>query len=192
MHSSSVNTVSTFFSSRLFLFFTVMALTFATACSSTSNLPPAQSTADFYQKYKDQAGFKGTTLPVGLVSRFLLSRDAPDSTVQAALANITSLRVLTFTPTTNKAQRLLERGLTQELDQVLQQGSYENLPAGLDNPGALQFRMRNANNQIQEIVGYRKHGNSFLMLQVNGRFTRNQVEMLLQKIDPEVFLPLLD
>ncbi|GGK75782.1 hypothetical protein GCM10011405_24520 [Rufibacter glacialis] len=153
-------------------------------------MPPAQTTADFYQKYKNEAGFKGTTLPIGLVTRYLLPKDA-DSTVTAALANITSVRVLSFTPTNNRAQRLLERGLTQELDQVLQKENYENLPVVLDNPGALQFRMRAAQDQVQEIVGYRKYGNSFLMLQINGRFTRGQVEQLLKKIDPEIFLPLL-
>ncbi|KAA6433288.1 DUF4252 domain-containing protein [Rufibacter glacialis] len=171
----------------------VVALAFLTilsGCSSTSKLPPAQTTADFYQKYKNEAGFKGTTLPIGLVTRYLLPKDA-DSTVTAALANITSVRVLSFTPTNNRAQRLLERGLTQELDQVLQKENYENLPVVLDNPGALQFRMRAAQDQVQEIVGYRKYGNSFLMLQINGRFTRGQVEQLLKKIDPEIFLPLL-
>ena len=160
-------------------------------CSTTSKLPAAQSTAEFYQKYKNEAGFKGTTLPVGLVTRYLLPKDA-DTTVRAALANITSLRVLSFTPTNRKAQRLLESGLTQELDQVLTKENYENLPVVLDNPGALQFRMRTAQEQVQEIVGYRKYGNSFLMLQINGRFTRRQVEQMLQKIDPEIFLPLLE
>ncbi|AKQ46828.1 hypothetical protein TH63_16255 [Rufibacter radiotolerans] len=160
------------------------------SCSTTSNLPPAQTTVDFYQKYKNEAGFKGTTLPVGLVTRYLLPKDA-DTTVRAALANITSMRVLSFTPTNRKAQRLLDHGLTQELDQVLTKENYENLPVVLDNPGALQFRMRTAQEQVQEIVGYRKYGNSFLMLQINGRFTRRQVEQMLQKIDPEIFLPLL-
>ncbi|ALI98731.1 DUF4252 domain-containing protein [Rufibacter tibetensis] len=177
-------------SQRLFLYVAFLVFGLIQACSSTSNLPPAQTTSDFYQKYKDQAGFKGTTLPVGLVTRYLLPKDA-DTTVQAALANITSVRVLSFTPTSRKSRRLLEQGLTQELDQVLLKSNYENLPEVLDNPGALQFKMRQANEQVQEIVGYRKYGNSFLMLQVNGHFTRQQVEQMLQKIDPELFLPLL-
>lgn len=170
----------------------VFTLGFISACSSTSKLPPAQTTNDFFQKYRNEAGFKGTTVPVGLVTRYLLPRSGPDTTLKAALSNITSIKVLTFTPTTRQAQRLLDRGLTQELDQVLTRESYESLAMSLDNPGALQFRMRTANEQVQELVGYRKHGNSFLMLQVNGRFSRQQVEQMLQKIDPEVLLPLLD
>jgi hypothetical protein len=173
-------------------FFSGAVLFIFAGCSSTRDLPPAQTTADFFQKYKNEAGFKGTTLPVGLVTRYLLPKDAADTTTRAALANITSMRVLSFTPTNRKAQRLLESGLTQELDQVLTKENYENLPVVLDNPGALQFKMRAAQDQVQEIVGYRKYGNSFLMLQINGRFTRRQVEQMLQKIDPEVFLPLLE
>ncbi len=159
------------------------------ACSSTKSLPAAQSTAEFYQKYHKQNGFKGISLPVGLVTRYL-STDA-DSTVQAALANMTSVRVLSFTPQDRKAQRMLDRGLTQELDHIFQQASYVPLPQLEEAPQALQFRLRQANNQVQEIVGYRKTGNSFLMLQVNGRFTRQQVEQLLKKVDPDVLISLL-
>ncbi|WP_165864836.1 DUF4252 domain-containing protein [Rufibacter latericius] len=162
----------------------------AQACSSTSKLPPAQSTSEFFQKYRNQAGFKGTTVPVGLVSRYL-AKEVSDTTVRAALANISSVRVLTFTPTDRKSMRFLEQGLTQELDQVLQKDSYAAIPSLTEDPGSLQFRMRQSQEQVQEIVGYRKYGNSFLMLQVNGRFTRQQVELMLQKIDPELLLPLL-
>ncbi|WP_181305066.1 DUF4252 domain-containing protein [Rufibacter sp. XAAS-G3-1] len=171
-------------------FLAAVLLCIMQACSSTNNLPAAQSTTEFYQKYKNEAGFKGTTVPVGLVSRYL-AKETTDTTLRAALANITSVRVLTFTPTTNKAQRLLERSLTQELDQVLQKDNYAAIPLLDEAPGALQFRIRQSNEQVQEIVGYRKHGNSFLMLQVNGRFTRQQVEQMLEKIDPDVLLPLL-
>ncbi|MBA9079300.1 DUF4252 domain-containing protein [Rufibacter quisquiliarum] len=169
------------------LFLAVMAVQ---SCSSTSNLPPAQTTTDFFQKYRDQAGFKGTSLPVGLVTRYL-SSGTTDSTLKAALTNISSIRVLTFTPTNRKSQKLLDKGLTRELDQVLQKESYANLPLLDEAAGALQFKMRQANNQVQELVGYRKYGNNFLMLQVNGRFTRQQVEELLKKVDPDLLLPLL-
>ncbi|WP_192822285.1 DUF4252 domain-containing protein [Rufibacter sp. LB8] len=173
----------------LLLMTLALALTVG-ACSGTSSLPPAQTTTDFYQKYKSEPGFKGTSVPVGLVTRYL-SNEVSDTTMLAALANLTSVRVLTFTPTNKRAQRLLEKGLTQELDQVLQKENYAALPMLDAAPGTLQFRMRQTGEQVQELVGYRKYGNSFLMLQVNGRFTRSQVEMLLQKIDPELLLPLL-
>ncbi|WP_205500499.1 DUF4252 domain-containing protein [Rufibacter psychrotolerans] len=176
---------------RLLFFIGMVVLGTAQACSSTSKLPPAQSSTEFYQKYKAEAGFKGTTIPVGLVTR-LFAKEIQDTTVRAALSNITSVRALTFTPTDRKARRLLENGLTQELDQVLQKENYTAVPFLTETPGALQFKMRQANDQVQEIVGYRKYGNNFLMLQINGRFTRDQVQQLLQKVDPDVFLPLLE
>ncbi len=128
---------------------------------------------------------------MGLVTR-LFAKEVQDTTVRAALSNITSVRALTFTPTNRKAQRLLENGLTQELDQVLQKENYVAVPLLDSAPGTLQFRMRQSNELIQEIVGYRKYGNNFLMLQVNGRFTPSQVQQLLKKVDPEVFLPLIE
>ncbi|WP_207433983.1 DUF4252 domain-containing protein [Sabulibacter ruber] len=177
---------------RRFLLLAGMAvIAMVQACSSTSKLPPAQSSTEFYQKYKSEAGFKGTTIPVGLVTR-LFAKEVQDTTVRAALSNITSVRALTFTPTNRKAQRLLENGLTQELDQVLQKENYVAVPLLDSAPGTLQFRMRQSNELIQEIVGYRKYGNNFLMLQVNGRFTPSQVQQLLKKVDPEVFLPLIE
>ncbi|MFD1757935.1 DUF4252 domain-containing protein [Rufibacter sediminis] len=168
----------------------VVVLSAIQACSSTSKLPAAQSTGEFFQKYRNEAGFKGTTVPVGLVSRYI-SKEITDTTLQAALKNISSVRVLSFTPTTRQSRRLLERGLTQELDQVLQKDNYTAIPLLDEAPGMLQFRMRQSNEQVQELVGYRKHGNSFLMLQVNGRFTRQQVELMLQKIDPDLLISLL-
>ncbi|MFB9861749.1 DUF4252 domain-containing protein [Rufibacter immobilis] len=161
------------------------------ACSSTSKLPPAQTASDFYQKYKNEAGFKGTSVPVGLVSR-LVAKGVTDTTVRAALANISSIRTLTFTPTDKKSQRLLERELTKELDQVLQRENYTAVPLLDTTPGALQFRMRQSNNEVQELVGYRKYGNNFTMVQVNGRFTQQQIEQMLRKLDPDALLPLLD
>ncbi|MGV3541182.1 MAG: DUF4252 domain-containing protein [Rufibacter sp.] len=174
------------------IFLMALAAVFATqGCSSTSKLPPAQTTTDFYQKYRSEPGFKGTSVPVGLVTRYL-SSEITDSTMRAALANITSVRVLSFTPTNRRAERLLEKGLTQELDKVLQKESYVPVPTLEETPGSLQFKMRQNNDQVNEIVGYRKYGNSFLMLQVNGRFTSQQVEQLLKKVDPNILLPLLD
>lgn len=190
MSTPLLYTSQNFTSKRLLLYLVVVVAGIIQACSSTSNLPAAQSTSEFYQKYKNMDGFKGTTVPVGLVSRYL-AKETTDTTLRAALANITSVRVLSFTPTSNKAQRLLEKGLTQELDQVLEKDNYAPIPLLDETPGALQFRMRQSNEQVQEIVGYRRSGNSFLMLQVNGRFTRQQVEQMLEKIDPDVLLPLL-
>ncbi|WP_161486748.1 DUF4252 domain-containing protein [Rufibacter roseus] len=159
------------------------------ACSSTRNLPPAQTTTEFYQKYRNEAGFKGTSLPVGLVTRFL-SKDA-DTTLQAALANVTSIRVLTFAPTNRRSARLLENGLTQELDQILQKSNYAAVPVLQNSQESLQFRMRQENGMVQEIVGHRNIGSSFMMLQVNGRFTPQQVQQMMQKIDPEALVPLI-
>ncbi|RNI28640.1 DUF4252 domain-containing protein [Rufibacter latericius] len=190
MHSSVLHTSPNSILRILLPFLAAAFFCLAQACSSTSKLPPAQSTSEFFQKYRNQAGFKGTTVPVGLVSRYL-AKEVSDTTVRAALANISSVRVLTFTPTDRKSMRFLEQGLTQELDQVLQKDSYAAIPSLTEDPGSLQFRMRQSQEQVQEIVGYRKYGNSFLMLQVNGRFTRQQVELMLQKIDPELLLPLL-
>ncbi|WP_210463015.1 DUF4252 domain-containing protein [Rufibacter roseolus] len=190
MHYSSAYNFKKSLAARILPFWVLAAFCLLQACSSTSKLPPAQSTAEFYQKYRNEAGFKGTTVPVGLVSKYL-AKEITDTTLRAALTNISSVRVLSFTPTNRKSQRLLQQGLTQELDQVLQRDNYAAIPLLDEAPGTLQFRMRQSNEQVQEIVGYRKYGNSFLMLQVNGRFTRQQVEQMLQKIDPDLLIPLL-
>lgn len=169
--------------------FALLFLFLAQACSSTRNLPPAQTTSEFYQKYQDEPGFKGTSLPVGLVTRFL-SKDA-DTTFQAALANVRSIRVLSFAPTNRRSQRLLDQGLAQELNQILQKSDYAPVPVLQDSQKSLEFKMRQANGKVQEIIGYRKLGTSFLMVQINGQFTPRQVEQMLQKIDPDVLIPLL-
>jgi hypothetical protein len=176
---------------RLALAFVLLALALLGACRASGPGTPARTVAAFFAKYRDRSGFRTTEWSADLLQRLALVRVGNllgGSDLTRAITGIRTARVLSFTPTTGSAQNLVREGLNNEVSGLLQAERYTSL--ALQNSGAAtyQYVVKANGDQVSELVATGAMPDalgSFVLVQVQGSFTRAQAEAL-SRVLPEV------
>ncbi|KAA9338397.1 DUF4252 domain-containing protein [Hymenobacter busanensis] len=171
---------------RLLRFLPLLVLLWLGACRTAGPEKPARTVAEFFSKYESRPGFRATTFEPNFLTRILLGRIGKLSDTEAlqALTAVTSIRALTFTPTSAGARNLTERGLLDEVDGLLRNERYDPLPTKETSGGNAAYRYavrRTGTDRIREVVATGRQTDtpdSFVMLAISGDFTQSQLDQL--------------
>lgn len=145
---------------------------------------PARTVASFFSKYEGRAGFKTTEWSADLLQRLTLVRAAKllgGSDLTNAITGIRSARVISFAPTTTTARELANQGLRQEAEGILRGNKYEPLSVGGAAGSDYQVSVRASGDRVSEFAALGKlpdAADSFVLVAVDGNFTRGQVQAL--------------
>jgi hypothetical protein len=170
---------------RLLSLFVLLAL-LAGSCRTGGPGRPAKTVAAFFNKYQNRPGFRTTDWSAGLTTRLLLGRLGKlggDNDVSQALTAVRGVKVLTFTPTSVKSEKLVSEGLLKEVDGLLSNERYTPLPVTStdDNAGQLRYSARQQGDRVQELVAtgnVQGAPDSFMLVAVSGDFTKEQLNQL--------------
>ena len=145
---------------------------------------PARTVASFFSKYEGREGFKTTEWSADLLQRLTLVRAAKllgGSDLTNAITGIRSARVISFAPTTATARELANQGLRQEAEGILRGNKYEPLSVGGAAGSNYQVSVRASADRVSEFAALGKlpdAADSFVLVAVDGNFTRGQVQAL--------------
>lgn len=168
-------------STRRFLL--LLFLTLA-GCRAGGPGAPAVTVAQFFNKYEKREGFKATEWSADLLQRLALVKAAKllgGSELTNAITGIRAAKVISFTPTTGAARELASQGLRQEATSVLQSQKYEAVSAGNTLSNDYQVSVRAKGDKVSEFAALGALpdvADSFVMVAVDGNFTRSQVNAL--------------
>jgi hypothetical protein len=176
---------------RLALAMLLLALALLGACRASGPATPARTVAAFFNKYEKRPGFHTTEWSASLLQRLALVKAANlfgGSELTNAITGIRAARALTFAPTTTGALDLSQQGLLSEATGLLQAEKYTALTAGNSSAGNYNTVIRTSGDKVSELVttgALPNAANSFVLVQVEGNFTRAQAEAL-AKVLPQV------
>ena len=169
---------------RRLLFFAV--LTLLAGCRAAGPGTPALTVAQFFDKYEKREGFSTTEWSADLLQRLALVKAAKllgGSELTNAITSIRAARVISFAPTTAGARALAQQGLRAEAAGVLQSQKYEPLSAGTTAGSDYQVSVRGRGDNVSEFAALGALPNaadSFVLVAVDGNFTRAQVATLVK------------
>jgi hypothetical protein len=161
------------------------------ACRTSGPATPARTVAAFFNKYENRSGFHTTEWSASLLQRLALVKAANlfgGNDLTNAITGIRAARALTFAPTTVGALDLSQQGLLTEVNGLVQAEKYTPLVAGTSSAGNYNSVIRMSGDKVSEIVATGALPNaadSFVLVQVQGNFTRAQAEAL-AKVLPQV------
>ena len=161
----------------------LLALALLGGCRASGPSSPARTVAAFFAKYRDQPGFRTTEWSADILQRLALVRAAKllgGSDLTNAITGIRTARVLSFVPTSGSARDLVREGLSNEVSGLLAAERYTSLAAA-SGTGAYNYVVRASGDQVSELVatgGLPEAAGSFVLVQVQGNFTRAQAEAL--------------
>lgn len=153
-------------------------------CRAAGPGTQARTVAQFFSKYEGREGFKTTDWSAGLLQRLALVKAARllgGSELTDAITGIRAARVISFAPTTAAARALADQGLRQEATAVLQSEKYDPIRVGNTAGSDYQVSVRGSGDQVSEfaaIGALPDAADSFVLVSVNGNFTRGQVQTL--------------
>lgn len=153
-------------------------------CRGSGPGTPARTVASFFSKYEGREGFKTTDWSAGLLQRLALVKAAKllgGSDLTNAITGIRAARVISFAPTTAAARTLAEQGLRQEAVGILQGNKYEPISTGGALGNDYQVSVRGSGDNVSEFAALGKlpdMADSFVLVAVEGKFTRAQVQAL--------------
>ena len=153
-------------------------------CRAGGPSTPARTVASFFSKYDGRAGFKTTEWSADLLERLALVKAAKllgGSDLTNGITGIRSARVITFTPTTGAARDLAQQGLRQEATGILQGEKYTPISAAGFGGSDYAISTRGSGDKVSEFAALGTLpdvADSFVLVAVNGNFTRSQVEAL--------------
>ncbi|WP_375418730.1 DUF4252 domain-containing protein [uncultured Hymenobacter sp.] len=165
---------------RLFL----LAFLTLAGCRAGGPGTPALTVAQFFNKYERREGFKATDWSADLLQRLALVKAAKllgGSELTDAITGIRAAKVISFAPTTASARELAAQGLRQEATGVLQSQKYEPLSVGSTLSNDYQVSVRPRGDRVSEfaaIGALPDVADSFVLVSVEGNFTRSQVNAL--------------
>ena len=165
---------------RLPILFVLLLLV---GCRAGGPATPARTVAAFFNKYDNRSGFHTTEWSADLLQRLALVRAAKllDSKLGAAITGIRSARVITFTPTSGSARDLARQGLRDEANGILQNEKYQPLSTSGFGGSSYQISTRGSGDNVSEFAALGslpEEADSFVLVDVKGNFTREQVEAL--------------
>ena len=176
---------------RLALAFLLLGLILLGACRASGPGTPARTVAAFFNKYEKRPGFHTTEWSASLLQRLALVKAANlfgGSELTNAITGIRAARVLTFAPTTTGALNLSQQGLLNEANGLLQAEKYTSFSAANSSGGNYNSVIKTSGDRVSELVAtgsLPNAANSFVLVQVEGNFTRAQAEAL-NKVLPQV------
>ena len=162
----------------LFLFLVLVG------CRAGGPGTPAKTVASFFSKYDGRSGFKTTEWSADLLQRLALVKAAKllgGSDLTNGITGIRSARVITFTPTTAAAKELAAQGLRDEATGILQNNKYTPLSTAGFGGSNYAISTRGSGNSISEFAALGSLpdvADSFVLVAVQGNFTKSQVEAL--------------
>ncbi|GAA3993416.1 DUF4252 domain-containing protein [Hymenobacter antarcticus] len=145
---------------------------------------PARTVASFFSKYDGREGFKTTEWSAALLERLALVKAAKllgGSDLTNGITGIRSAKVITFTPTTGAARDLAQQGLRQEATGILQGEKYTPLSTAGFGGSNYAISTRGSGDRVSEFAALGTlpdAADSFVLVAVDGNFTRSQVEAL--------------
>ena len=166
---------------RLSAFFLVLLLA---GCRASGPSTPARTVASFFSKYDKREGFKTTEWSADLLQRLALVRAAKllgGSDLTNAITGIRQARFISFAPTTDAARALAREGLRQEATGILQSNKYEPISVGSALGNDYQVSVRASGDRVSEFAATGQLpdvADSFVLVAVEGNFTRSQVQAL--------------
>jgi len=161
----------------------LLALALLGGCRASGPSSPARTVAAFFAKYRDHPGFRTTEWSADLLQRLALVRAAKllgGSDLTNAITGIRTARVLSFVPTNGGARDLVRDGLGSEVSGLLAAERYTSLAAA-SGTGAYNYVVKASGDNVSELVatgGLPDAVGSFVLVQVQGNFTRAQAEAL--------------
>jgi hypothetical protein len=176
---------------RLALAALLIALALLGSCRASGPATPARTVAAFFNKYEKRNGFHTTEWSASILQRLALVQAAKlfgGSELTNAITGVRSARALTFAPTTTGALDLSQQGLLGEVNGLLAAEKYTPLTSGNSSAGNYNSVVRMSGDKVSEIVATGAVPNaadSFVLVQVEGNFTRAQAEAL-AKVLPQV------
>ncbi|MCB2378056.1 DUF4252 domain-containing protein [Hymenobacter sp. BT635] len=172
---------------RILTLWVLVVLLAASSCRTSGPGTPARTVAEFFSKYENRSGFKATDWSAGLTTRLLLLKLGNlggDNELSQAISSVRSVKVLTFSPTSNSARELVAEGLNKELDGLLANERYTPLPVTSEaGTTVMRYSTRQSGDKVKEVVAA---GNvqgapeSFMLVAISGDFTQGQVEKLVK------------
>jgi hypothetical protein len=171
----------------------LLALALLAGCQASRGGPgtPARTVPAFFAKYRDRSGFRTTEWSADLLQRLALVRVGKllgGNDLTNAITGIRTARVMTFTPTSGSARDLVQEGLNSEVNSLLQAERYTSLANSTGGAANYQYVVKASGDQVSELVATGTMPDalgSFVLVQVQGSFTRAQAEAL-SKVLPEV------
>lgn len=169
----------------------VLALVLLGGCRAGGPSTPARTVPAFFAKYRDRSGFRTTEWSADLLQRMALVRVGKllgGNDLTNAITGIRTARAMTFTPTSGSAQNLVREGLNSEVTSLLQAERYTPLANSSGGAANYQYVVKASGDQVSELVATGSMPDalgSFVLVQVQGNFTRAQAEAL-SKVLPEV------
>jgi hypothetical protein len=166
---------------RFPLFFLFLLLV---GCRAGGPGTPARTVAQFFNKYENRSGFKATEWSADLLQRLALVKAAKllgGSDLTDAITGIRAARVISFTPTSSSARELAAEGLRQEANGILQGEKYTPLSTAGFGGSNYAISTRGSGNSVSEFAALGTLpdvADSFVLVSVQGNFTRSQVEAL--------------
>jgi hypothetical protein len=160
-------------------------------CRAAGPATSARTVAAFFNKYEKQPGFHTTEWSADLLQRLALVRVGKllgGNELTNAITGIRAARALTFAPTTSRALNLSQQGLLSEATGLLQAEKYTALTSGSTAGTNYNSVIKASGDKVSELVATGTLPNaadSFVLVQVEGNFTRAQAEAL-SKVLPEV------
>jgi len=145
---------------------------------------PARTVASFFSKYESREGFKTTEWSADLLQRLALVKAAKllgGSDLTNAITGIRQARFISFAPTTDAARALAREGLRQEAAGILQGNKYEPISVGSAAGSDYQVSVRASGDRVSEFAATGQlpdAADSFVLVAVDGNFTRSQVQAL--------------
>lgn len=170
----------------------LLALALLSGCQASRGGPdtPARTVAAFFAKYRDRSGFRTTEWSADLLQRLALVRVGKllgGNDLTNAITSIRTARVMTFTPTSGSARSLVDQGLNTEVNGLLQAERYTSLVTSSAGATDYHYVVKANGDQVSELVATGAMPDalgSFVLVQVQGSFTRAQAEAL-SKVLPE-------
>lgn len=145
---------------------------------------PARTVASFFSKYENRDGFKATEWSADLLQRLALVKAAKllgGSDLTNAITGIRSAQVISFTPTSSSARELAAQGLRAEASGILTGEKYTPLTTAGFGGSSYAISTRGSGDKISEFAALGSLpdvADSFVLVSVQGNFTRSQVEAL--------------
>jgi len=162
----------------LFLFLVLVG------CRAGGPGTPARTVASFFSKYEGREGFRTTEWSADLLQRLALVKAAKllgGSDLTNAITGIQAAKVISFAPTTATARELANQGLRQEAEGILKGNKYEPISVGGAAGNDYQVSVRASGDRVSEFAALGKlpdAADSFVLVAVDGNFTRGQVQAL--------------
>ncbi|WP_035565413.1 DUF4252 domain-containing protein [Hymenobacter sp. IS2118] len=153
-------------------------------CRTAGPGTPATTVASFFSKYQGRSGFKTADWSADLLERLALVKAAKllgGSELTNAITGIRKARIISFAPVTGSAENLAQQGLLQEATGILKGNKYEPISTGSTLGSDYQVAVRASGDRVSEFAATGKLpdvADSFVLVAVDGNFTRSQVQAL--------------